>query len=301
MVIFPWWDTGFGQGARISGQGFLGRLFGQTFWAGFLMSLFFIASKVLKIFLIPLWQFVLLIAAGQLAGWLKWRRLSRFFIGTAFTLFLLYSFLPFSQTLLRSLENYASAPGQERLAEAEGIIVLGGFTGSGVISKDRQAPQLSSSAERFVTALGLHKKYPEKPIYFTGFSGKLRPQGWSEDEVIERLLSDLHLPLSAFHFERQSRNTAQNAQFTYQMIRPDTDQKWILISSASHMMRADLSFHKAGWPPLILLPVDYNTSPNNTSPNRTETLFSPTIGFRIMKTVFHEYTGLLFYRLTGRL
>ena len=260
------------------------------------MSLFFIASKVLKIFLIPLWQFVLLVAAGQLASWIKWRRLSRFFIGTAFMLFLLYSFIPFGQALLRPLENYAPAPGQEMLARAEGIIVLGGFTGSGIISEDRQAPQLSSSAERFVTALGLHKKYPYKPVYFTGFSGKLRPQGWSEDEIIERLLSDLQMPLSAFHFERQSRNTAQNAQFTYQMIQPKSDQKWILITSASHMMRADLSFKKAGWPPMILLPVDYNTSPE-----RAETLFSPTIGFRIMKTVFHEYMGILFYKLAGRL
>ena len=107
------------------------------------MSLFFIASKVLKIFLIPLWQFVLLVAAGQLASWIKWRRLSRFFIGTAFMLFLLYSFIPFGQTLLRPLENYAPAPSQEMLARAEGIIVLGGFTGSGIISADRQAPQLS--------------------------------------------------------------------------------------------------------------------------------------------------------------
>ena len=112
------------------------------------MSLFFIASKVLKIFLIPLWQFVLLVAAGQLASWIKWRRLSRFFIGTALMLFLLYSFIPFGQALLRPLENYAPAPNQEMIAQAEGIIVLGGFTGSGIISEDRQAPQLERAAER---------------------------------------------------------------------------------------------------------------------------------------------------------
>ena len=49
--------------------GFSGRVFDVSI---------FIASKVLKIFLIPLWQFVLLVAAGQLASWIKWRRLSRF-------------------------------------------------------------------------------------------------------------------------------------------------------------------------------------------------------------------------------
>ena len=260
------------------------------------MSLFFIASKVLKIFLIPLWQFVLLVAAGQLASWIKWRRLSRFFITMGCILFLLYSFIPFGQALLRPLENYAPTPSQEMIARAEGIIVLGGFTGSGIISADRQAPQLERAAERFVTAIALHKKFPYKPIYFTGFSGKLRPQGWSEDETIERLLSDLQMPLSAFHFERQSRNTAQNAQFTYQMIQPESDQKWILITSASHMMRADLSFQKAGWPPMVLLPVDYRTTKKGGGAH-----FSPTAGFDIMQTVFHEYVGILFYKLTGRL
>ena len=57
-------------------------------------------------------------------------------------LFLFYSYIPFGQTLLRPLENYAPAPSQEMIARAEGIIVLGGFTDSGTISADRQAPQL---------------------------------------------------------------------------------------------------------------------------------------------------------------
>lgn len=260
------------------------------------MSIFFIASKLLTIFLTPLWQFALLIVAGLLAGWAKWRRLSRFFIGAGFVLFILYSFLPFSQALLRPLENYAPVPSQNMLAQAQGVIVLGGFTSDGLISAERDAPQLGRAAERFFTAISLHKKYPDKPIWFSGFSGKLRPQGWSEDIIVERLLTELQLPVTDFHFERQSRNTAQNAQFTYQQIKPEQNQKWVLVTSASHIMRADLAFQKAGWPPLILMPVDYQTYKEN-SPLK----FSPAKGFAMMRTVFHEYVGVLFYTLTGRI
>lgn len=261
-----------------------------------LMSIFFIASKLLTIFLTPLWQFALLIAASWLAGWAKWRRLSRLLLGAGFVLFILYSWLPFSQALLRPLENYAQIPSQNMIAQAKGIIVLGGFTGDGQISADRDAPQLGRAAERFFTAISLHKHHPDKPIWFTGFSGKLRPQGWSEDRTIERLLTELRLPVSDFYFERKSRNTAQNAQFTYQQLVPAEDEKWILITSASHMMRADLTFKKAGWPPLMLMPVDYQTRKQGSSLQ-----FSPAKGFDMMQTVFHEYVGLLFYKLTGRL
>lgn len=260
------------------------------------MSIFFIASKLLTIFLTPLWQFALLIAASWLARWAKWRQLSRLFLGAGFVLFILYSWLPFSQALLRPLENYAQIPSQNMIAQATGIIVLGGFTGDGLVSADRDAPQLGRAAERFFTAISLLKHYPDKPVWFTGFSGKLRPQGWSEARIIERLLTELRLPVSDFYFERESRNTAQNARFTYQQIKPEPDQKWILITSASHMMRADLTFQKAGWPPLMLMPVDHQTRKQNSSLQ-----FSPGKGFDMMRTVFHEYTGLLFYKLTGRL
>lgn len=260
------------------------------------MSIFFIASKLLTIFLTPLWQFVFLIASSFLARWGKWHQLSRHFMMAGTLLFILYSLLPFSGALLRTLENYAPIPSQNMLAQAKGIIVLGGFTGNGLVSADRDAPQLTSAAERFFTAISLHKYYPDKPIWFTGFSGSIQPRGWSEDVTTEQLLTELRLPVSDFNFERESRNTAQNAKFTYQKIMPAQDEKWILITSASHMMRADLTFQNAGWPPMILMPVDYRTRKKSSGFQ-----FSPVEGFGMMQTVFHEYVGILFYAITGRL
>ncbi len=260
------------------------------------MSVFFIASKLFAIFFNPLWQLILLISAAMLAQLFKLRALSALFLSMGFIIALLYSFLPLSEGLLRQLENYASPPSQATLAEAKGIIVLGGFTGDSTVSASRGAPQLNRHAERFVTAVSLHQQFPDKPVWFSGFSGQLTQVGWSEDVTTARLLADLQLTDTAFHFEKKSKNTAQNGQFTYQRIQPEVSDKWILVTSASHMKRAHYAFQKAGWRNLILMPVDYQTKRTGS-----EIKLSPTHSFGLMQIFFHEIFGMLAYYLTGRI
>lgn len=260
------------------------------------MSVFFIASKLFAIFFNPLWQVIFLICAAMLAQLFKARAVSTLLLGTGCILALLYSFLPFSEGLLRPLENYAPKPSQAALAEARGIIVLGGFTGDGKVSASRNAAQLNYRAERFVAAVSLHQKFPDKPVWFSGFSGQLVQKGWSEDVIITRLLADLQLEDAPFYFERKSRNTAQNAKYTYQRIQPNASDKWILVTSASHMKRAHHAFQKAGWQDLILLPVDYQTPQTGS-----QIKLSPYRSFHNMRLFFHEFFGLLAYKLTRRI
>ena len=142
----------------------------------------------------------------------------------------------------------------------------------------------------------MHQQFPDKPVWFSGFSGQLIQEGWSEDVTTARLLADLRLTDTAFHFEKESKNTAQNAQFTYQRIQPEVSDKWILVTSASHMKRAHYAFQKAGWRNLILMPVDYQTKRTGS-----EIKFSPTHSFGLMQIFFHEIFGMLAYYLTGRI
>ena len=169
------------------------------------MSVFFIASKLFTIFFNPFWQLILLICVAMLAQLFRAYALSTLLLGLGCILGLLYSFLPFSESVLRPLENYATPPSQYALAEARGIIVLGGFTGNSKVSASRKAAQLNGSAERFVTAVSLHQQFPDKPVWFSGFSGQLVQKGWSEDITIARLLADLQLESAPFYFERKSR------------------------------------------------------------------------------------------------
>jgi len=260
------------------------------------MSLFFILSKILNVFLQPVFHSLFLFAGGFGLWVFDRRRLSRLCFILGFMLPLAYSFTPLSGSLLRALENYADPPLPQQIAAASGIIVLGGFAGNPLVSEDRQAPQLSGAAERFYTALLLNRRYPEKPVWFSGFSGTLTDRGWTEDIVTKKLIAGLALENQNFFYEDKSRNTAQNARFTFQEIAPQAGETWVLVTSASHMLRAHKSFLKAGWRDLILYPVDYQT----TSRQLDAAILSSGAVSR-MSVVFHEYAGLAAYWLTGRL
>ena len=93
--------------------------------------------------------------------------------------------------------------------------MLGGYGGNGMISADRQEPQIGGASERFIKAVELARLYPKKQVWFSGFSGQLTPTGWSEAEITAYLLGQLGLPESRFSFEARSRNTFQNAAFMF--------------------------------------------------------------------------------------
>ncbi len=197
---------------------------------------------------------------------------------------------------MRSLENYSKIPNTEEISNISGIIVLGGFTSSGMISKTRNAPQLNKSSERFFMALSIHKKFPKIPVWFTGFSGSLKHQGWSEGKTIKMLLKELKYENGPFYFEEQSRNTYENITFSKKLISPKKNEKWLLITSAVHMYRAHLCFKAANWDNIILYPVDFNTTPKGT-----DLKFNFGGNHEMVQQSLHEYIGLLAYKLTGKI
>ena len=134
--------------------------------------MFFVLSKTLSLVLEPLVHPFILLIIAMLAKWRKKRRLQRACITLAVGLPILYGFLPISQTGLMLLENRFPIPiFDER--PIDGIIVLGGHTGSGLISQQRGQPQQNGSAERLTMGLKLHQQYPNVQLVFSGFSGNL--------------------------------------------------------------------------------------------------------------------------------
>ena len=95
--------------------------------------------------------------------------------------------------------------------------------------------------------------------------------------------------------EEQSRNTFENVQFSWQLIQPDDDENWILVTSAAHMPRSMGIFRKLGWN-VIPWPVDYQTSGDlemapelNMSGRLAE-----------LDETVREWIGLVAYRFMGR-
>ena len=256
--------------------------------------MFFILSKTLGLLLEPLVIPYLCLICAVLAFWRRRRFLGRLFVTTAILLPVFYGVIPLSSQPLRFLENH-SKPADLAERQIAGIIVLGGFTGDGVVAESRNQPNLGSAAERFTAALQWHQKFSDKPLVFSGFSGRLLPKGASEPEIVRQLLDDLAVDRTHIIFENKSRNTYENAVYSYDLMAPTPGSHWILVTSASHMPRAIGSFRAAGWSGILGYPVDYQTPETGYS-----RYWDIGYGTGLIKKALREYVGLLVYWLSGR-
>ena len=256
-------------------------------------AMFFVASKILSVVLEPLLHPYLLLLAAAIMRLIKRRRAMRLFVGGAILLPLVYGFLPLSQWPLRHLENAYQVPQLED-QKIDGIIVLGGHTGSGWVSQTRNQAQLNGSAERFTTGLSLHLAHPDGSLIFSGFSGSLNPRGWNEAEINRRLVAEMRADTANILYERTSRNTFENAVYSLEVAVPQSGDVWVLVTSAAHMPRAKGAFAAAGWDDIIAYPVDFQTAPYNGG------TFNIASGMNRVRNWLHEYVGLAVYWATGR-
>ena len=256
--------------------------------------MFFILSKTLGLLLEPLIIPYLFLAAGLFARWRRCRWITRLAILTAIALPLGYGFLPVSSLPLQFLENRI-ARGDISQRHIDGIIVLGGFTGNGIVAQSREHYTLSGSAERFTAAMTLARAYPDTPILFSGFSSEVIPRGWRASDNIRDLVERLGGLNQKILYEENSRNTYENAINSRQIFAAEPGTNWILITSANHMPRAIGTFAAAGWSGVIPYPVDFQTPKTGYAD-----LWNIGQGVLLVRQALHEYVGLLVYYLSGR-
>ncbi len=96
--------------------------------------------------------------------------------------------------------------------------------------------------------------------------------------------------------ESRSRNTIENALLTKQLVQPKPGERWLLVTSASHMPRSVGVFRRAGFP-VEAHPVDWRTRGRADAFAPFGTLAA---GLARTDTALHEWAGLVGYRLTGR-
>lgn len=256
-------------------------------------TLFFIASKVIWGVLRPDAWIVMGTGLTLLALWRGWRGVAGGAAAFSFGFVLLVAVVPIGDALMRPLEE--QYPGTPQLNNITGIIVLGGGEDAG-LSAWRNQVVLGAGAERFSGTMALARQYPQARVIFTGGSGALRDLGdvhGGSAAVAERFFMEQGLAAERLTLERASRNTAENARLTYDLIAPEPSETWVLVTSAFHMPRSVASFEAAGWQGIIPWPVDY----------RAGTLRGG-IGWdlgrnlEVLNTAVREYIGLLAYRIT---
>jgi uncharacterized SAM-binding protein YcdF (DUF218 family) len=258
-------------------------------------TLFFITAKLVSALIrVDTW-IVMALALVVLALVLERRRLALRLSAGAFAVLLTLSLFPLGDLLLQPLE--ASYPVNPALTRVDGIIVLGGGEAARISEFWGQA-QLNDGGDRYTAALALARQFPDAQLLFTGGSGALRDLaggGSVEAEMAGAFFLDQGVASGRLLLEGKARNTAENARLSLALAAPGPDDVWVLVTSASHMPRAMLSFEAAGWVGLVAYPVDYRTG-----------LFRDGIGWdlvghlEILNAAIRAQVGQLAYRWTGR-
>jgi uncharacterized SAM-binding protein YcdF (DUF218 family) len=255
----------------------------------------FYLSKILNFFINPLYILSLVILIQLfIIFFIQSKKLVIFFSKLFLILFLIFGYSPLSNFLLSKIEDHIQTS-KYPVQQLTGVIVLGGSFNSGLESKERNEVSLNSSVERLTKALEIYKKNPRLFILFSGFSGELKPQGWSESDMAKKFFLDQGVKLDNLIFENQSRNTFENIKYSKDII-ANYKGTWGLITSASHMPRSFFTFKKQG---LILEPinVDYKTGTSRMFWIN----FNISSGLSNWSIILHELIGISYYKFTNKI
>ena len=255
----------------------------------------FYLAKIANYLLEPLYilSFFLLILIFLLL-FTNFKKPTFFFAKFLLILFLFFGYTPLSNFFLNKIEDFIRSS-KYPVQQLKGVVVLGGSFNSGLQSNERNEVSLNSSAERLTKVLEIYNKNPKILILFTGFSGELKPQGWSESDMAKKFFLEQGVRSENLIFENKSRNTFENINYSKDIIN-NHKGTWGLITSASHMPRSYFGFKKQG---LILEPiiVDFKTG---TSPIFWIS-FDISSGLSNWSTLLHELVGISYYKITGKI
>jgi len=96
--------------------------------------------------------------------------------------------------------------------------------------------------------------------------------------------------------ETRSRNTFENAIYSAELIKPNPNERWLLVTAAFHMPRAIGCFRRVGFK-VEAYPTEYTTG----KISYLQTVFGLSSGaLSRLDIAMKEWLGLLMYRLTDR-
>jgi uncharacterized SAM-binding protein YcdF (DUF218 family) len=257
-------------------------------------GLFFIVSKIFWLIAAPLNLIALLLILAATALRL-WKGAAQRFLYAIIAIFLFFGIFPVGHDALVALEMKYSKP--DTLPDkVDGIIVLGGAI-SAENSLAHGEPVIGANGARLFAFLELARLYPEARLVFTGGSGRLTSQNAKEADYAQTLLGNTGLNTARIIFERNSRNTYENARFSKKLAQPRQSENWILITSAFHMPRSMAVFQGQGWN-VIPWPVGYLTDGSYHIYPRS---FNVSSQYAFAETAFREYIGSIVYTVTGKM
>ncbi len=201
----------------------------------------------------------------------------------------LLSIPPVSRLLLSGLEDIPPLPATLTHRGEQAIVILGG-------GRYAEAPEYGGDTVGSGTLARLRygafiARQSGLPVLVSG--GRLREEALSEAELMQQVLAQSFNTQTTWK-DTRSRNTAENALYSAEILRRAQIRHVYLITHARHMRRAVLMFEQMG--------IEVTPAPTAyLHPTMRATLagqFIPkSAALSASSLALHEYLGLLWYRL----
>ena len=254
----------------------------------------FFLSKLLGLFVLPSNVIGIVGVLGLLGVATGFRRLGRVLLVLSAILLALAGWAPFGTAALVVLEDRFPQP--EVADPVVGIVMLGGAVNAHVTAV-RRASTFNDAAERVTVVAELSRRFPDARILLSGGAGELAfAEPLTESAIARDVLIAVGVSPDRIALEERSRTTCENAVESLRSARPAAGERWLLVTSASHMPRAIACFRAVGFP-VIPYPVDYRT---RGRADLWRPIQSISEGLKAADAAAHEWIGLLVYRALGR-
>lgn len=255
--------------------------------------MFFVFSKTVASLLFPSNLLIILALAGLVLIVLRRRRIGTWLAALGILLLAVAGYLPVGNYFSYILESRFPRWDASR-GPPDGIIVLGGAISSR-LSNVHGETVVDGDAGRIFAMVKLARAYPAARMVYSGGDASIFADESPETDYVYPLLDSLGISRGRILLENRSRNTAENAAFTKQLVDPKPGERWLLVTSAQHMPRAIGCFRQVGFP-VEAYPVGWRTA--KAIDFRADRTLGD--GLKRLDAAAYEWIGLAAYRMTGK-
>jgi len=253
----------------------------------------FLFKKIVASFFLPVSFCLEILLLGLFLLWFtRKQKAGKIVVFTGVVLLATLSCEAFSDHLLRPLEyNYHPILKCDDISDVKWVVVLGG--GHHSDSELSVTSQLSeSSLSRLVEGIRIHKLLPESRLVLSG--GPVFDPA-PDAKILADVAQAVGVDRQDLVLESVSKDTKDEARLIQEIVGND---KFILVTSASHMPRSIALFKKLGMEP-VPAPTDYWVKERQgISPG----MFFPSAdGMRKAERAFREYLGLVWSKIRGQI
>jgi len=255
------------------------------------VTLFWV-RKLVTALILPLGLSGLLLVAGSVLLLIRRRRVGTTLVIVAAVILIGFSLSPVALRLAAPLEGrYQALDAASLPANLEAVVVLGGGVIDGPANLPPAARLTPTSLQRTLEGVRLWRARPGARLILS--SGAWRQGRPLSGQVMAGLALEMGVDKDKVVAETLSRDTFENARQTAELL---TGGPFVLVTSASHMYRSLAVFHRLGLEP-IPAPTDYLVTGQAPA-----FCYLPSIkALEIAHIVLHEYLGLVWYKLNGRI